>query len=768
MMTTAEAIPEAVDVQQDVVTCPFCGVALTPERPFCTACGQPNTPLPVAAVVRGRYLIAELLASSEAGHVYAAHDQKRKRDIALKELLPPAGLSAGERGVVEARFLQEAKRLARLKHARIVEIRESFVFEGRYYLVMPLLPGKDFQSRLAERRYGYPEGQVRDWAFRLLGVLESLQSQRPPAVHGEVLPSHVMLKADGTPCLLPPSLAARLRLRPYITLPGQLVAALTDGSGGAGSGTTYVPGPRDDVYMLGATLHSLLTNRDVQAGASDSTYAFPPVRFLAPRVSVGTAEVIGQAVSPDPQRRFASAGAMRALLNSATAGKSYVAPVATEQRARRSLHLPVAALVVLVLAIIAGLAYYAHTTATPTAPDAAIVAGDINPLVSGAPPAVAHTAGVSDAFIGLAKQWPSSGKVAYQQGSALWLNNSGGVPVKVTRAGYATGRDGYRVSATLRLVRGATTVPYGVIASDQAGTVWNNVALLVKGNGDWALGQYTGGILTLLVPWRHASAVRVGHNIPNELQLAFTPGASGGSGVFTATINGVQVGAGSLTTGGVDGGRVGLVSDPGAQVVCDLFSVAAPGTPQATLEEHFLTNARHWSTSSSAGVASLVTGGLLRLQVGAGQTVAQIGARGFGPGAAGNYGIDAELQVRSSGPTPGAGGIVFATGAPGSGRASLAAVVTSDGQISMVALQHGKSKTLTGPVASAHVRTGYGLNLLRVDVQHTGDAIQAVVKVNGGEVMRYSAGASGLQPVTRLVAVGDGSTVVAGAVRVYR
>jgi hypothetical protein len=95
-------------------------------------------------------------------------------------------------------------------------------------------------------------------------------------------------------------------------------------------------------------------------------------------------------------------------------------------------------------------------------------------------------------------------------------------------------------------------------------------------------------------------------------------------------------------------------------------------------------------------------------------------------------------------------------------------VVTSDGQISMVALQHGKAKTLTGPVASAHVRTGYGLNLLRVDVQHTGGTIQAVVKVNGGEVMRYSAGASGLQPVTRLVAVGEGSTVVAGAVRVYR
>jgi hypothetical protein len=341
--------------------------------------------------------------------------------------------------------------------------------------------------------------------------------------------------------------------------------------------------------------------------------------------------------------------------------------------------------------------------------------------------------------------------------------------VKVTRAGYATGSDGYRVSTTLRLVRGATNVPYGVIVADQSGTVWNNIALLIKGNGDWALGQYTGGILSLLVPWRHASAVRVGHNVPNELQLAFTPGASGGSGLFTATINGVQVGSGSLASGGTAGGRVGLESGPGAQIVCDFLSVGAPSIPQATLDEYFLTNARGWSTSSSGGSAALFTGGMLRLQVGAGQTVAQVGARRFGPGTVmRSYGIDAELQVHGSGSTPGAGGIVFATGAPSSGRASLAAVVTSNGRVSIVALQHGKAKTLAGPAPSAHIRTGYGLNLLRVDVQPTGSTIQAVVKVNGGVVMRYSTTAAGLQPVTRLAAVGKGSAVVAGVVRVYR
>ena len=649
-MTTAEAAMEAADVQQDVETCPFCGIGLAPGRPFCTACGQPNSPLPPATVVQGKYLIADLLASSETGHVYVARDQKRKRDIALKEIVPPVGLSGGERNALATRFLQEAKRMAHLKHARVVAIHESFLFEGRYYLVMPFLPGKDFQSRLAERRYGFPEGQVRDWAFHLLQVLEDYQQRRPPAAHGEVLPSHVMLRADGTPCLLPPSLAARLKLRPYSTLPGQQVAALTNGSGGAGAAGSYVPGPRDDMYMLGATLHALLTNRDVQAGMTDPGYAFPPVRFLAPRVSVGTAEVIGQALSPEPQRRFASAGAMHALLNAATGGKGYVAPP-PNQRTRRSLHLPFALVVVVALVIIAGLAYYAHSTATPTALDTAIVAGDANPLAGGASPAPAHTVSVSDSFIGASTQWPSTGAVAYQKADALWLDNSSGrVPVKVTRAGYATGNNGYRISATLRLVRGTTTAPYGVIADDQAGAAWNNLALLIRASGDWALGRYAGGTLTLLVPWQHISAVRSGHNSPNELQLAFTPGTSGDNGVYTATINGVQVGTGSVASTGAATGRVGLVSDPGADVVCDFFSVAAPGTPQPTLEEHFLTNARDWS-ASGGGPAPVFSGGVLQLHVGSGQTVAQAGARGFGPGAtARSYALETELQVHAADP----------------------------------------------------------------------------------------------------------------------
>jgi hypothetical protein len=70
-------------------------------------------------------------------------------------------------------------------------------------------------------------------------------------------------------------------------------------------------------------------------------------------------------------------------------------------------------------------------------------------------------------------------------------------------------------------------------------------------------------------------------------------------------------------------------------------------------------------------------------------------------------------------------------------------------------------------VKNASVRTGYGLNLIRVDVTYVQNSLRVVVTVNGNTVQRYSTPAQGRQPVTRLVAVDSGTRVDVGAVRVY-
>src|SRR5690349_18157688 len=188
-MTTLE-MPISPMEAVEASLCPFCKAPTAPGRAFCSTCGQPGALLSDGSILKGQYQIAGLIASSATGAVYRARHQRRKRDVAIKELLPPVGASVADRQKLASRFSQEARGLAHLKHPCLPEVLESFVQEGRFYLVMPLLPGRDVQAQLTERQRGFPERQVRDWALRLLDLLDYLQNRHPQFVHGEITPAH--------------------------------------------------------------------------------------------------------------------------------------------------------------------------------------------------------------------------------------------------------------------------------------------------------------------------------------------------------------------------------------------------------------------------------------------------------------------------------------------------------------------------------------------------------------------------------------------------
>ena len=77
--------------------------------------------------------------------------------------------------------------------------------------------------------------------------------------------------------------------------------------------------PRSDLYSLAATMHHLLTGRDPQL---EPPFSFPPLRALAPEVSVKTADVIMRALEQDVTKRPASAKEMQARAARAAARES--------------------------------------------------------------------------------------------------------------------------------------------------------------------------------------------------------------------------------------------------------------------------------------------------------------------------------------------------------------------------------------------------------------------------------------------------------------
>jgi tetratricopeptide (TPR) repeat protein len=104
---------------------------------------------PVAQQRLGRYVLAELLGEGGAGRVYAAHDTKLDRRVALKLVR-----HAGEEH--DARLLREARALARLSHPNIVQVHDvgtdAFGGESLVYVAMELVDGQTLRAWLRSPR----------------------------------------------------------------------------------------------------------------------------------------------------------------------------------------------------------------------------------------------------------------------------------------------------------------------------------------------------------------------------------------------------------------------------------------------------------------------------------------------------------------------------------------------------------------------------------------------------------------------------------------
>jgi serine/threonine-protein kinase len=258
------------------------------------------------------------------GAVYKATDLRLTgRICAVKEVLPALAEDAASLEEMEQladQFRMEASTLARLDHPNLPKVSDYFSMNGREYLVMDFVEGRDLQEilQVALRSNEFlAEPQVLGWAAQLLDALEYMHSQDPPVIHRDIKPGNIKITPRNAVKLVDFGLVKVLQTndsRTVTVVQGRGTVAYTPLE--QYGGDTGFTDARSDLYALGATLYHLLggqppvdaKERFLRPGA------LAALRQLNPAVSPRVERAVFRALSMHPNERPVSAREFRDLL----------------------------------------------------------------------------------------------------------------------------------------------------------------------------------------------------------------------------------------------------------------------------------------------------------------------------------------------------------------------------------------------------------------------------------------------------------------------
>jgi serine/threonine protein kinase len=253
---------------------------------------------PGATIGRDRYRILRVVALGGMGAVYQAEDQNLHRMCAVKEMLDSFSDPKDRQQVVEW-FKSEAGMLHDLNHPAIPRVRDYFEEDGRYYLVMDFVEGRNL-AEVLDQEGVQSEERVRRWAIQLCDVLSYLHHQN--VIFRDLKPANVMIGSDERVKLVDFGIARSLRAQ------NEALVIVTYGFA-APEQLQGMPEPRSDIFSLGSTMHRLLTLHDANNN-KPMIFNFPPVRALRPDVTPGFEFIIMRALAPRPADRWNTAGEM--------------------------------------------------------------------------------------------------------------------------------------------------------------------------------------------------------------------------------------------------------------------------------------------------------------------------------------------------------------------------------------------------------------------------------------------------------------------------
>lgn len=200
-------------------------------------------------LVAGRYRLRSLLGRGGMGSVWLADDEVLERQVAIKEVDLSPAVGSDDHDLLRERVMREARTAARLDHPNVVRIFDVAEEEGRPWIVMEVLTGCTLAQEIRDNG---PLSPVRAASIGL-ALLDALEAaHRVGVVHRDVKPGNVQLCEDGRVVLTDFGIASSAS-DSSITRTGEVVGSPAYMSPERARGESL--GPASDLFSLGATLY---------------------------------------------------------------------------------------------------------------------------------------------------------------------------------------------------------------------------------------------------------------------------------------------------------------------------------------------------------------------------------------------------------------------------------------------------------------------------------------------------------------------------------
>lgn len=253
----------------------------------------------------GDFELKKKLGKGGMGEVFLARQVSLDRIVALKTL----NKELARKEDFVARFLREARSMARLDHPNIVKVYAVDSFKGIHFVAIEYVDGKSVQDWLNKEKMF----SIGDAVHIAMVCAEGMkQAHELNMVHRDIKPDNILLTSKGIVKVADFGLAKLIDEDVSMT------------QSGTGLGTPLYMAPeqarsaktvdqRSDIYALGATLYHMLTGALPHKGSSalelilaKEAGKYEPARKLRPEIPEKLDLIIDKMMAKEPKHRYSN------------------------------------------------------------------------------------------------------------------------------------------------------------------------------------------------------------------------------------------------------------------------------------------------------------------------------------------------------------------------------------------------------------------------------------------------------------------------------